>query len=109
MAGSRQSLEGISDVKSTSRPASAGGGSISQAQKIKIAVAAVCIVVGAGLTAYYLGAFESAPPTKPPENYDPGAGAPPGATEAQKQRAEELQRMRDAAKARGQPLPEGGS
>ncbi|MBM4107452.1 MAG: hypothetical protein FJ255_01340 [Phycisphaerae bacterium] len=86
------------------------GGKLTQAQKVKIAVAVVCIVVGVGLATYSLGLFgESAPPTEAPANYDPAAGAVEGASKAQEQRAAELQRMRDAAAARGQPLPEGGS
>lgn len=112
MAGSRQSLEGMSGRQPASKPTSGGGGGgkgLTSAQKVKVVVAAVCIVVGGGLTAYYLGAFDKPPPTEVPPDYNPAAGAPEGASEAQKQRMEELQRMREAAKARGQPIPEGGS
>lgn len=110
MAGSRQSLEGMSGRQAASKPTSSSGGKgLTSAQKVKVAVAAVCIVVGGGLTAYYLGAFDKPPPTVAPPDYNPAAGAPEGASEAQKQRMEELQRMREAAKARGQPIPEGGS
>lgn len=111
MAGGRQSLEGMSGPKSSAKPAAGGGGGgkLTQAQKVKLVVAVVCIIVGVGLAAYSLGVFDPKPPEKPPANYDPAAGAPPGASDAQKQRAEQLQKMRDAAKARGQPLPEGGS
>lgn len=107
MAGTRKSFDQASGAPAASGKAS--GGKLTQAQKVKLGVAVVCIVVGAGLAAYSLDLFGGGTPKFDPATHDPYAGMPEGTEDAHKKKQEEMQRMRDAAKARGQPLVEGAS